>query len=160
MLIEKDKVVSFHFKITEDDELLENSREGEPMLYMHGRHSLVGGLESALVGKKAGESFSVTLEPKDAYGIPLDSSRQRISIKHITTKGKLRLGMVVDINTTNGLRQATVIKVGRYNVDIDTNHPMAGKTLTFEIEVLDVRDAENEELSHGHAHGAGGHHHH
>ncbi|MFT5425743.1 MAG: FKBP-type peptidyl-prolyl cis-trans isomerase SlyD [Gammaproteobacteria bacterium] len=160
MLIEKDKVVSFHFKITEDDELLESSREGEPMLYMHGRHSLVSGLEKALLGKKAGESFSVTLEPNDAYGIPLDSSKQRISIKHITTKGKLRPGMVVDINTTNGLRQATVIKVGRYNVDIDTNHPMAGKTLTFEIEVIDVRDAENEELAHGHAHGAGGHHHH
>ena len=68
--------------------------------------------------------------------------------------------MVVDINTTNGLRQATVIEVGRYNVDIDTNHPMAGKTLTFEIEVIDVRDAENEELAHGHVHGAGGHHHH
>ena len=159
MLIEKDKVVSFHFKVIEDGELLESSDNGETMLYMHGRNGLISGLEFELEGKKAGEKFSVTLEPKDAYGIPLESSKQRISKKHLATKGKLQVGMVVDINTTDGLRQATIIKVGKFNVDVDTNHPFAGKTLTFEVDVVDVRDATSEELAHGHAHGAGGHQH-
>ena len=159
MLIEKDKVVSFHFKVIEDGELLESSSEGDPMLYMHGRNGLISGLESELAGKKAGENFSVTLEPKEAYGIPLESSKQRISKKHLAKNGKLRVGMVVDINTTDGLRQATIVKVGKFNVDVDTNHPFAGKTLTFEVDVVDVRDATGEEMAHGHAHGSGGHHH-
>jgi len=159
MLIEKDKVVSFHFKVIEDGEILESSAEGDPMLYMHGRNGLISGLESVLAGKRAGESFSVTLEPKDAYGLPLEHSKQRISKKHLVTKRKLQVGMVVDINTTDGLRQATIIKVGKYNVDVDTNHPFAGKTLTFEVDVVDVRDASSEEIMHGHAHGAGGHQH-
>lgn len=159
MLIEKDKVVSFHFKVIEDGELLESSSEGDPMLYMHGRNGLISGLETELTGKKAGENFSVTLEPKAAYGIPLESSKQRISKKHLATKEKLHVGMVVDINTTDGLRQATIVKVGKFNVDIDTNHPFSGKTLTFEVDIVDVRDATGEELAHGHAHGVGGHHH-
>jgi len=159
MLIEKDKVVSFHFKVTENGELLESSADGAPMRYMHGHNGLIRGLESELAGKKSGESFSVTLEPKDAYGVPLESSKQRISKKHLATKGKLQVGMVVDINTTDGLRQATLVKVGKFNVDVDTNHPFAGKILTFEVDVVDVRDARGEELMHGHAHGAGGHQH-
>ncbi len=159
MLIEKDKVVSFHFKVIEDGELLESSSEGDPMLYMHGRNGLISGLETELTGKKTGENFSVTLEPKAAYGIPLESSKQRISKKHLATKEKLHVGMVVDINTTDGLRQATIVKVGKFNVDIDTNHPFSGKTLTFEVDIVDVRDATGEELAHGHAHGVGGHHH-
>jgi FKBP-type peptidyl-prolyl cis-trans isomerase SlyD len=159
MLIEKDKVVSFHFKVIENGDLLESSGDGDPMLYMHGRNGLISGLESEFVGRQSGESFSVTLDPKDTYGIPLESSKQRISKKHLTTKGKLQVGMVVDINTTEGLRQATIVKVGKFNVDVDTNHPFAGKTLTFEVEIADVRDATGEELAHGHAHGAGGHQH-
>jgi len=159
MLIEKNKVVSFHFKVIENGDLLESSADGDPMLYMHGHNGLIGGLESELTGKRAGESFSVTLEPKDAYGIILEHSKQRIPKKHLATKEKLRVGMVVDINTTGGLRQATIVKVGKFNVDVDTNHPFAGKTLTFEVDVVNVRNASNEELTHGHAHGVGGHQH-
>ncbi len=159
MIIEKDKVVSFHFKVIENGELLESSGDGDPMLYMHGHNGLISGLESELAGKEVGDKFSVTLEPKDAYGIPLESSKQRISKKHLATKGKLQVGMVVDVNTTDGLRQATIVKVGKFNIDVDTNHPFAGKTLTFEVNIVDVRDATDEELTHGHAHGAGGHQH-
>ena len=159
MLIEKDKVVSFYFKVIENGELLESSGDGDPMLYMHGRNGLISGLEFELAGKKVGDNFSVTLEPKDAYGIPLESSKQRISKKHLATTGKLQVGMVVDINTADGLRQATIVKVGKFNVDVDTNHPFAGKTLTFEVNIVDVRDASTDEMAHGHAHGAGGHQH-
>ena len=159
MLIEKDRVVSFHFKLSEKEALLENSREGEPMVYMHGHNGVITRQESALAGRKTGDSLNITLEPKDAYGIPFESSKQRILIKHLVTKGKLRAGMVVDINTVSGIRQATVIKVGRFNIDVDINHPYAGKTLSFEIDIVDVRDATCEELAHGHVHGVGGHQH-
>ena len=67
--------------------------------------------------------------------------------------------MTVQVNTQHGPWDAVVLKVGKFNVDIDSNHPLAGKTLSFEIEVVEVRDATSEELAHGHAHGAGGHHH-
>ena len=80
-------------------------------------------------------------------------------MKHLSFKGKLRPGMVVQLSTDDGMRAVTVIKAGRHSADIDTNHPLAGQTLTFDIEIVDVRDASPEELTHGHAHGPGGHHH-
>ncbi len=73
-------------------------------------------------------------------------------------KGKLQLGDVVQLNTKEGMRAVTVTKAGRHTVDIDTNHPLAGQILVFNIEVIELRDASAEEIAHGHAHGAGGHH--
>ncbi|HEY6131596.1 MAG TPA: peptidylprolyl isomerase, partial [Halioglobus sp.] len=84
---------------------------------------------------------------------------QRVPIKHLLFKGKLQAGAVVQLSTSDGLRAVTVIKAGRHSADIDTNHPLAGQTLVFDIEVVDTRSASAEELAHGHVHGAGGHHH-
>ena len=81
---------------------------------------------------------------------------QRIPAKHFRDAKHLQPGRMVSIQTRRGPVQATVIKVGRFNVDVDTNHPLAGQTLTFDVEVTDVRDASAEEISHGHVHGAGG----
>jgi FKBP-type peptidyl-prolyl cis-trans isomerase SlyD len=80
-------------------------------------------------------------------------------MKHLVFKGKLRAGSVVQLNTDDGMRPVTVTKAGRHAAEIDTNHPLAGQTLTFDIEIVEVRAASPEELSHGHAHGPGGHHH-
>jgi len=74
-------------------------------------------------------------------------------------RGKLRPGQAVKINTAEGARDARILKVGKFNVDIDLNHPLAGLSLTFDIRVVDVREASEEEIAHGHVHGAGGHHH-
>jgi FKBP-type peptidyl-prolyl cis-trans isomerase SlyD len=84
---------------------------------------------------------------------------QRIPIKHLIRPGRLEVGKAVAVNTNAGQRRATVLKVGRFNVDVDLNHPLAGKTLIFDVRVLDVRDATPEEIAHRHAHGAGGAHH-
>ncbi|WP_369821112.1 peptidylprolyl isomerase, partial [Oleiphilus sp. HI0067] len=88
---------------------------------------------------------------------------QRVLIKHLMGDKKqlarLKPGMTVGINTEQGARQATVVKAGKFNVDVDTNHPLAGKDLTFDIEIISIREATKEEISHGHAHGVGGHHH-
>jgi FKBP-type peptidyl-prolyl cis-trans isomerase SlyD len=79
-----------------------------------------------------------------------------VPAKHFKDPRRLEPGQLVSLQTRNGPIQAVVIKVGRFNVDLDTNHPLAGKSLTFEVEVTDVRDATGEEVSHGHVHGPGG----
>ena len=85
---------------------------------------------------------------------------QRVPLKHLTSRGKLEPGQVVAVNTNQGQRAARVVKVGHFNVDLDLNHPLAGKTLVFDVEIIDVRAATAEELQHGHAHGPGGAHDH
>ncbi len=164
MQISADKVVSFHYKLTDaDGSALETSYEAEPTLYLHGHSNLLASLEATLEGKSVGDKVNVTLQPEDAYGPRRDGATQRIPIKHLqnhqSLKNKLKPGAKVLVNTQNGPWEAIVLKVGKFNVDIDSNHPLAGKTITFDIEIIEVRDATQEELAHGHAHGAGGHHH-
>ncbi|HOY23866.1 MAG TPA: peptidylprolyl isomerase [Cellvibrio sp.] len=164
MKISADKVVSFHYNLNDvDGSLLETSYDSDPTLYLHGHGNILASLESALEHKAAGDKVSVTLAPDQAYGERKEGAVQRIPIKHLhnhaVLKNKLKPGITVQVNTQHGPWEAIVLKVGKFNVDIDSNHPLAGKTLSFEIEVVDVREASSEELAHGHAHGAGGHHH-
>ena len=161
MRIDKNKVVGFHYRLSDGQgQLLEDSYSAEPVIYLHGRHGIIGGLELAMAGKVAGDRFSVTVTPEQGYGERREDAQQRVPIKHLSGKSKkLRVGQVVSVSTDQGARQATVTKVGRFSVDLDTNHPLAGKTLTFDVEVISVRDASEEESAHGHAHGPGGHAH-
>lgn len=156
------KVVTFHYRLSNDEgKELENSHGGDPVAYLHGHRGVIRGLEEAMVDKTAGESFSVTVQPVDAYGLRNESNQQRVPIKHlhVKKKAKLRAGMIVGVETEKGPKQVTIVKVGKFNVDVDSNHPLAGKVLTFDVEVQDVREATEEEIAHGHAHGVGGHHH-
>ena len=160
MKIEKDKVVQFKYKLTDaEQQTLEESDAKVPMAYLHGHNNLLSGLEEAMEGKESGESFSVTLEPAKAYGEIRPDSEQRIPVKHLQGAKRWKKGMIGVVHTEQGKRQVTVVKVGKFMVTVDFNHPFAGKTLTFDVEVADVRDATNEEVAHGHAHGVGGHHH-
>ncbi|MBR9910364.1 MAG: peptidylprolyl isomerase [Gammaproteobacteria bacterium] len=160
MQISADKVVSFHYRLREEGgEVFEDSQEDGPVLYLHGHGGMLPGLEEALEGKSEGESFDVTLSPEKGYGQRKEGAVQRVAKKHLLTKGKITPGMVVQLSTEHGPQEATVIKVGLKTLDIDGNHPLAGKSLAFSVDVLEVRDATAEEISHGHAHGAGGHHH-
>ncbi len=158
--IEKNSVVSFHYRLRGDDgEQIEASFGGEPMLYMHGTNGIIPGLERAMAGRVAGDSFTAVIAPGDAYGERREDAVQRLQMKTVLTKGKLRPGMTIAVNTEHGPRQVKVIKAGKFVVDVDTNHPLAGATLSFDIEIVDVREASAEERAHGHAHGPGGHHH-
>ncbi len=160
MQIASGTVASFHYTLrAEDGAEIENSRNGEPVVYLHGHGNILPALEQQLAGHAAGDTLSVTLEPEQAYGVRRADSIQRVPLKHLHAPGRLRPGMVVAVETEHGARQVTVLKVGKFNADVDTNHPLAGRTLCFEIEVLEVRAASEEEIAHGHAHGAGGHHH-
>jgi len=158
--INKDCVVQFHYTVKDGAMSLESSYSGEPVLYLHGHGNLMPALEEALVGKANGEELSVTLPPEQAYGVREESEPRRVPIKHLLTKGKIKPGDIVQVRTEQGPMEAVVVKVGLKNVDLDTNHPYAGKTLTFEVKIMEVREATAEELAHGHAHGIGGHHHH
>ena len=160
MQIEQDKVVSFHYTLSKvDGDQLESSEKTEPMTYLHGQDNILKALEYAMGGKQAGDKFQVTLAPAEAYGSRQENAEQRIPIKHLIYTGALRPGMTVKIKTDKGPRDVRVIKVGKFNVDVDTNHPLAGLSLSFNIEIVDVRDATAEEIAHRHVHGAGGHQH-
>lgn len=155
-----DTVVSFHYTLRDaEGTFTESSAGGSPVTYMHGRNNIVAGLETQLAGKKSGDKLTATVAPEDAYGLRNDGAVQRVPLKHVATRGPFAVGQMVVVNTREGGRQARVLKVGHFNVDLDLNHPLAGKTLTFDIDVVEVRAATDEELAHGHAHGPGGHGH-
>ena len=157
MPIEDRKVVTFHYTLkNEAGEEIESSREREPVVYLHGYRNIVPGLESAMKGREVGDTFEVTVPPAEAYGEYNPNSVQRISGKHFPNLKRLSPGQMVSLKTKQGPVQAVVIKVGRFNVDVDANHPLAGKTLTFDVEITDMRDATREEIDHGHVHGPGG----
>tara|TARA_R110000822_G_scaffold59736_37_gene149287 strand:- start:2291 stop:2773 length:483 start_codon:yes stop_codon:yes gene_type:complete len=160
MKIEKNSVVTFHYQMQDEHgEVLESTKEGDPAVFLHSNMNMIPSLELSMVSREPGETYSITLTPELAYGILRQNSDIRVPTKHVLTKGKLEPGMMVSIQTKEGARPVTLVKVGKFNVDIDTNHPLAGKTLTFDVEIVDVREATPEELSHGHAHGVGGHQH-
>jgi FKBP-type peptidyl-prolyl cis-trans isomerase SlyD len=160
MQISRDTVVSFHYQMFEHESLLESSPEGEPgVLYLHGRGAIPMGLEEAMEGRQSGDNFEVTLPPEKAYGPRRELPLERVPLKYVLTKGRIRPGDVVQVSTRNGPREAVARKVGRFNLDVDTNHPLAGRTLRFVVQVDAVREATKEEIAHGHAHGAGGHQH-
>ena len=157
MAITQNSVVTFHYTLSgEQGETLESTRESDPMLYLHGAGNIIPGLEKAMDGREAGDTFSVTISPEEAYGPRVPGKVQRVPAKHFPQPQKLRAGQRVRLNTRRGPMQAVVLKVGRFNVDIDANHPLAGRTLTFDVEIIDVRDATAEEMAHRHAHGPGG----
>lgn len=161
MQVENDKVVSFTYTILdEQNSTIESSEQGVPMAFLCGKHNILPALETAMLGKTKGETFDVTLEPKDAYGERREDATQKVPVKHLASKHKRLLpGTFVKVNTDKGVVDASVIKAGKFMVTLDLNHPFAGKVLTFRIEITDIRDASEDEIAHGHAHGIGGHHH-
>lgn len=159
MQISNNSVVQFHYILSDANGEIESSHKHDPILYLHGQPGLIDGLVEALEGHKAGDSFSVTLTADKAYGPRLDDAIQKVQVKRLQGAKKWKPGMIAVIETEQGPRQVTIVKVGLSQAEVDSNHPLAGKDLTFAIEVLDVREASEEELAHGHAHGAGGHHH-
>ena len=156
----KNTVVSFHYDLSDEHgQQLESNRDGDPIAYLHGAGNIIPGLEAALEEKAAGDTLEITLAPDQAYGERKQELIQRMPLKHFKKAGKLKPGMRLQVPTDNGMRAVVVVKVGRFMLDVDANHPMAGKTLTFNVEITDVREATMAEKHHGHAHGVGGHQH-
>jgi FKBP-type peptidyl-prolyl cis-trans isomerase SlyD len=160
MQIAKNKVVTIDYKLTDQSgKVLDSSEGGDPLAYIHGAKNIIPGLEAALEGKKSGDKISVTIPPKDAYGERDEQQTATIPRDRFNVKD-IQAGMQFQAQTTHGTRVLTVVSVDKDNVKVDGNHPLAGVTLVFDVTVKDVRDATQDELSHGHVHGPGGHHHH
>lgn len=156
MKIEKNSVVHFHYSVAEPGmPELESSHGRDAMAILVGHGNIIPGLEDAMMGREAGEKFSITVNPDQAYGELREGLNQRIPRK-LFKGAKLAPGMQVVLPTEMGPRPMTILKVGISVVDVDLNHPMAGKTLSFETEIVSVREASAEELEHGHVHGDGG----
>jgi FKBP-type peptidyl-prolyl cis-trans isomerase SlyD len=159
MKIAENSVVHFHYTVSEPGrDAIESSHGGEPLTVLIGHGGIIPGLESAMKDRETGDKFEVTVGPEQAYGERRDNLTQRIPRKHFKN-AKLVPGMQIVLPTEAGPRPMTVQKVGISVVDVDLNHPMAGKTLSFDVEIVDVREASAEEKEHGHVHGEGGHQH-
>ncbi len=163
MNISENKVVLIHYNLKDDKgETLDSSEANGPLAFIQGIGNMIIGLEEALEGKSAGDKFNTTVEPEKAYGIRTEENVHVVPLSGFEADGdeKLVPGMQVRVETNDGIMLADVAKIEGEDVTLDLNHPLAGETLHFDVEVVEVRDATKEELDHGHAHGPGGHHHH
>jgi FKBP-type peptidyl-prolyl cis-trans isomerase SlyD len=153
----KDKVISIHYTLTVDGEKVESSHDRDEQLWiLLGHGQLIPGLEKALEGHEAGDELSVDVAAAEGYGERQDGQIQRMSTKYFPQANRLKPGMTTVLRLKDGGQRAvTVHKVGMSAIDVDLNHPMAGKTLHFDVTVGEVRDATEEEIQHGHAHAPG-----
>jgi FKBP-type peptidyl-prolyl cis-trans isomerase SlyD len=160
MTIGKDKVVTIDYTLTnQDGQVLDTSKGGQPLTYLHGNRNIIPGLESALDGKLKGDAVTVSLPPEQAYGQRNEGMVQAVPKRMFQGVENIQAGMQFQAQSPQGPRLVTVVGVEGDNVTVDANHPLAGVTLNFDVNVVEVRDATAEELSHGHVHGEGGHHH-
>ena len=161
MQIDSGTVVSFLYTLNDatGNSVETNRDDDHPAVYLHGYNNIMPALEAAFAGRQSGAHFELSLEAADAYGERRDNAVERVPAKYLKHAGKLKPGMAVQLDTKDGPMVVTVLKVGKFSVDVDTNHPLAGQALTYVVDIVDVRAASDEEKAHGHAHGTGGHHH-
>ncbi|MBV1789557.1 peptidylprolyl isomerase [Marinobacterium sp. D7] len=160
MQIAANAVVSIHYRLTNAaGEQLDSSEGQEPLAYLHGASNIIPGLENALAGKVVGDKLSVTVEPEEAYGPVKEELVQDVDRSNFEGIDVIEPGMQFMAQTPWGQQPVTVVSVEEDVVTLDGNHPLAGQTLSFDVEVVEVRAATEEELSHGHVHGPDGHHH-
>lgn len=161
MQISTNKVVHIHYTLTDEaGEVLDSSQGSHPMAYIHGLGNIISGLETALTGRRVGDRFQVSVPPEEAYGLRDDELVQSVPKTAFEGVTEILPGMQFRAESAEGMQLVTVIDVEDDTVMLDGNHPMAGMTLNFDVEITDVRDATTEELDHGHVHGPGGHHDH
>lgn len=159
MKVTKDKVVLIHYTLTNNEEEVLDSSDGkEPLSYIHGHKNLISGLEEDLEGKEAGYKNDVVIAPEKGYGERNDELVQVLD-KSKFGEANVKLGMKFNADGNEGHQIVTVTKVEGEKVTIDGNHELAGVTLNFKVEIIEVREATPDELNHGHVHGPGGHEH-
>ena len=159
MKIDDKTVVSIHYKLTNDKgDVLDSSEGKDPLVYMHGTHSLIDGLEKELKGREAGDKFDVTVQPEEGYGVVNPEMVQEVPRAAFQGVDDIQVGMQFEAKSPEGHTQLiTIEEVKEESVRVNANHPLAGEVLHFNVSVEDVRVATAEELEHGHAHGPGDH---
>ena len=157
MKISKDKVAAIHYTLKDNTGKVLDSSEGkEPLYYLHGAGNLILGMEEGLEGKVVGDKFLLKISPEKGYGVKDSSLTQKVPRSAFGDQ-KVEKGMQFQ---TNQGGVVTVTEIGLDTITVDANHPLAGVELNFDVEIVNVREASKDELSHGHVHGPDGHHHH
>ena len=152
-MIKENDVVKIEFTLSNDKEVIETTKGDEPFEYIQGAMEILPALEKEMEGKKIGDSFSVTIKAEDAYGERNDDLTEIVGIEEFEGfPEELKPGLEVTMETEYGMIPVFITEVTEKTVSLDMNHPLAGMDLTFDIEVLDIRDATKEELEHGHVH--------
>ena len=160
MQIAKNTVVAIDYVLKDDKgQVLDSSEGREPLSYLHGAGTIIPGLERELDGKHIGDQLEVAVAAKDAYGERNEALIQEVAREQFDGVDDLEVGMKFRVDSTQGPMVITVTRIGDEVVTVDGNHPLAGQNLNFAVNVREVREATEEELSHGHAHGPGGHSH-
>ncbi len=157
MKVEKDKIVTVHYtgKFPDSEEVFDSSEGRDPMSFLVGHKNMIEGFERELMGAELEEKREFTLTPEDAYGHRNEEAIQEMPRDQFPEE--LEVGMMFQAQSDNGPMQFMIHEIKDDLVAIDFNHPMAGKILHFTVTVLDIRDASEEEINHGHAHGPSGH---
>lgn len=153
MQVKKNTVVTIDYTLKDDEgNILDTSKGRRPLKYLHGNGNLIPGLENALEGKEKGTSFQVVVKPEDGYGFFNENLVQELSKDLFEDSENLQVGMQFQAQTEQGSYILTIIEVKADSVVVDGNHPLAGKNLNFDIDIIDIREATQEEIAHGHAH--------
>jgi FKBP-type peptidyl-prolyl cis-trans isomerase SlyD len=147
-------VVSMHYTLTDNDgEVLDSSEGSEPLAYLHGAGNIISGLENALAGKVEGDSLQVKVEPAEGYGEVIPELIQPVDIAAFHGVESVEVGMAFEAEGQDGSVERIVVKkVEGDEITIDANHPLAGVVLNFDVQIVEVREASEEEIAHNHVH--------
>jgi FKBP-type peptidyl-prolyl cis-trans isomerase SlyD len=161
MALQANKVVTFNYILKDENgELLDSTEKGGPFSFISGNHQILPGLEEAIGNMIIGSKKNIKLAAADAYGEYDENAVQKINRSLFPEEAELEIGMTYFAHSPEGQHlQFMITKIENEDITVNFNHPLAGKNLEFDVELLDVRDATPEEISHGHVHGPGGHHH-
>ena len=160
MQIEPNSIVTLHYTLKSNDGTVIDQSDDGSFLYLHGAMNIIPGLENALAGKSSGDEFSIKVSPEEGYGLKEDDRIQEVPKEMFEGADDIQVGVQFHAQSPDG--SAIVVTVTEIKDDvvvIDANHALAGMDLNFEVKVVDVREASEEEIEHGHVHGPGGHHH-
>ena len=158
--VEQDSVVSVIYTGTFSDsgEVFDSNVNQQPLIFLVGHGNMIEGFEQEMLGAAVGETREFTLTPERAYGLRDEANVQSIPRSQFPEGMKLEVGMILGAQSDQGPTQFGVVDVNDDLVIVDLNHQMAGYTLHFNVEVVEIREAISDELAHGHAHGPGHHH--
>src|SRR3989338_4681508 len=137
--IKNGATVSIHYTLTVDGKVVETTTGKDPYTYVHGKKQLVPGLEKQLVGLKVGSKKKIKVQPKDGYGEINTRAVEIVPIKSFKEADKLQVGQVIQGNRKGRKINATIKYIDSYSVILDFNHPLAGRTLLYEVEVVDIK---------------------
>ena len=153
------QVISFHYTLTDEEgKTMDTSVGSDPLTFLEGVGQIIPGLEKELVQLDKGVKKTIYVPCKEAYG-EFDKSLINKVAKDKFPSGKIKVGDMLQLHKGNSYQVVTILEITDSEVTLDANHPLAGKNLNFAVEITDKRPATSEEMSHGHVHGAGGHHH-